>query len=153
MCTFHKILDRDLLISGALLHDFGKIEELKDDYSFDYTDKGRLIGHIVIAASAVETAAEKIENFPEMLKNKLIHLVLSHQGKLEYASPVIPKMIEAVVLYQADELSAKTNAFFQCIKLDENNESGWTRFIRLAETAILLPDNTNNKSEFKETLF
>ncbi len=91
MCEIHAEINKDLLITGAILHDMGKIEELEYESGFDYTDKGKLLGHIVIAANLIEKAASKIENFPEDLKNQFIHLVLSHQGKLEYASPVIPK--------------------------------------------------------------
>lgn len=153
MCSIHKNLNRDLLVSGALLHDLGKTEELKDDASFDYTDKGKLIGHIVIAATVIEIQASKIDGFPEDLKNKLIHLVLSHQGKLEYASPVEPKTIEAIVLYQADELSAKTNAYLSAVNVDKDNETGWTRYLPLAGTSLKLPDKNENNNEIKSSLF
>lgn len=153
MCGIHKSLNRDLLISGALLHDLGKTEELKDDASFDYTDKGKLIGHIVIAATEIEIQAGKIENFPGELKNQLIHLVLSHQGKLEYASPVEPKTVEAIVLYQADELSAKTNAYLSAVNIDKENETGWTRYLPLAGTSLKLPDKNENNDEIKTSLF
>ncbi|HDZ59007.1 MAG TPA: HD domain-containing protein, partial [Ignavibacteriales bacterium] len=102
MCDFHKEMNRDLLIAGAMLHDFGKTEELTYDTAFNYSDKGKLIGHIVICAAMIEEETGKISGFPEELKNLLIHLVLSHQGKLEYASPVVPKTVEAIALYQAD---------------------------------------------------
>ena len=88
MSSIHSEINRDLLVSGALLHDFGKIEELTYETAFDYSDKGKLLGHIMIGALAVEKTASAIENFPGELKERLIHLVLSHQGKLEYASPV-----------------------------------------------------------------
>lgn len=88
MCSIHSEINRDLLISGALLHDFGKTEELTFDTSFDYSDKGKLIGHIMIGALFVEKEASSIPGFPENLKNQLLHLILSHQGKLEFAPPV-----------------------------------------------------------------
>jgi len=111
MCEFHSELNRDLLISGAMLHDIGKIEELSYDSAFEYTDKGKLIGHIVIASNLVWDEIKMIPDFPIELENNLIHLILSHQGKLEHASPVVPKTVEAIALYQADELSAKVNAY------------------------------------------
>lgn len=138
MCSIHPEIERDLLISGALLHDFGKIEELSTGGAFDYTDKGRLVGHIVIAAMEIESKASQLEDFPRELKNKLIHLALSHQGKLEFASPVEPKTLEAIVLYQADELSAKTNAYKNAILSESNNESNWTKFLKLANTALYI---------------
>ena len=153
MCNIHGEINRDLLICGAMLHDFGKTEELQFDTNFDYTDKGKLLGHIVIAAMKIETEASKIPDFPEDLKNQLIHLVLSHQGKLEYASPVEPKTLEAIVLYHADELSAKTNAYKSAIQNDEQTGSNWTRYLPLAGTSLLIPGNNSLNDEPKETLF
>lgn len=144
MSTIHSEINRDLLISGALLHDFGKTEELTFETSFDYSDKGKLIGHIMIGALAVEKEASSIPGFPEELKNQLIHLILSHQGKLEFASPVEPKTLEAIVLYQADELSAKTNAYKLAIEVDKNKTGKWTRFLQLANTSLYIPDNKGN---------
>lgn len=141
MFRIHPQVNRDLLITGALLHDFGKTEELSYESSFDYTDKGKLIGHIMIGAFAVEQAASSIPNFPDELKEQLIHLVLSHQGKLEFASPVEPKTLEAIVLYQADELSAKTNAYKSAIEADKNKNSRWTKFLPLANTSLFISDD------------
>lgn len=153
MCDIHREINRDLLITGAILHDMGKIEELEYEAGFDYTDKGKLLGHIVIAANLIENAAIKLENFPVDLKNQLIHLVLSHQGKLEYASPVTPKTLEAIVLYQADELSAKTNAYKGAIIAEFESDNSWTRYLPLAETSLFVPKIFPNSDEFKETLF
>ena len=153
MCDIHHELNRDLLISGAMLHDFGKTEELQFDSTFDYTDKGKLLGHIVIAALEIEKAALKIPNFPDDLKNQLIHLVLSHQGKLEYASPVEPKTLEAIVLYHADELSAKTNAYKSAIQNDEQTGGSWTRYLPLAGTSLFIPPDDSQNDKPKETLF
>ncbi len=151
-CDIHPELNRDLIVAGAIFHDFGKTEELTYETNFDYTDKGKLIGHIVIAAMRIEEKAKEISGFPEELKNQIIHLVLSHQGKLEYASPVIPKMPEAVVLYHADEMSAKSNAYLNVIRNDKQGNSNWTNFIRLAETAIYIPPTYEDENP-KESLF
>jgi 3'-5' exoribonuclease len=147
MCSIHSDLNHDLLISGALLHDFDKTEELTYDSVFDYSDKGKLMGHIMIGAIIVDKTASSIPNFPEELKTHLIHLVLSHQGKLEFASPVEPKTLEAIALYQADELSAKTNAYKYAIEADKNKGSRWTRFLPLAETSLFIPDNNSDKAD------
>jgi 3'-5' exoribonuclease len=136
MYSFHPVINRDLLICGALLHDFGKTEELTFDSVFDYSDKGKLIGHIMISAFEIEKTAASIPDFPMNLKNQLIHIVLSHQGKLEFASPIEPKTLEAIVLYQADELSAKSNAYKYAIAADKNKEGNWTRFLPLANTSL-----------------
>ena len=151
MSDIHPDVNRDLLITAAVIHDFGKTEELTSDAVFEYTDKGKLIGHIVIAAIEIEKAASRIENFPEDLKNQLIHLVLSHQGKLEHASPVEPKTTEAIILYHADELSAKTNAYKTAIDSEKRGNSKWTRYLPLAGTDLYVPNDENDV--FNETLF
>lgn len=152
-CAIHPELNRDLVIAGAILHDFGKVEELTYETNFDYTDKGKLIGHIVIAAMRIEEKTKEVSGFPETLKNQLIHLVLSHQGKLEHASPVIPKMPEAVVLYHADELSAKSNAYLNVAKNERQGDSNWTNFIRLAETAVYIPPADKEDDTPRDSLF
>lgn len=151
MSDIHPEINRDLIVSGAILHDFGKTEELNYETDFEYTDKGKLLGHIVIAAMEIEKTAALLKDFPVELKEQLIHLVLSHQGKLEQASPVLPKTLEAIALYHADELSAKTNAYKNAIKLDENKEGNWTRFQQLAGTALFIPEKEETKEQ--ETLF
>ncbi|MBT8378923.1 MAG: HD domain-containing protein [Ignavibacteria bacterium] len=148
MCDIHTDLNRDLLITGAMLHDFGKTEELKYDSAFEYTNDGKLIGHIVMAVVIVKDEIKSIPDFPKELERNLIHLILSHQGKLEYASPVVPKTVEAIVLYQADELSAKVNAYKNVIASEIRGDSQWTKFIMLAQTD-LYKHNLENESEGK----
>lgn len=131
-------INRDLLIAGALLHDIGKIEELTYEAHFDYTDKGKLIGHIVIAANWIYNACRQIPYFPEELETLLIHLILSHQGKLENASPVEPKTLESIVLYHADELSAKTNAYRQIINTGGELNSNWTKYHSLIQSSLFI---------------
>ncbi|MEI7812893.1 MAG: HD domain-containing protein [Ignavibacteria bacterium] len=154
MCDVHPEVNRDLLICGAMLHDFGKVEELTFDGTFDYSDKGKLLGHIVIAAMEINQKISQISDFPEELKQQLIHLVLSHQGKLEFASPVIPKTLESIILYQADELSAKTNAYKSAIQNEAGNSGRWTKFQPLAGTAFYISEDFIRQSnETKQTLF
>lgn len=154
MCEFHPELNRDLLISGAMLHDLGKIEELSFDSAFEYTDKGKLVGHIVIAANLVKDEIKKIPGFPPELENNLIHLILSHQGKLEHASPVVPKTAEAIALYQADELSAKVNAYKNAVESELRPDSNWTKFIHLADTDLYKFNFRENSEEnTKKSLF
>ena len=154
MCDIHSEINRDLLISGAMMHDFGKTEELAVDASFNYTDKGKLLGHIVISAMIINEAANKLQGFPEELQNNLLHIILSHQGKLEFASPVVPKTLEAITLYQADELSAKVNAYKNALSSEIKGDSKWTKFIALASTDLYkhnLSSDTNVSSD--KTLF
>lgn len=124
-------LDRDLLVAAALVHDLGKVESYQAGPLFDYTDAGRLLGHIVIGSQMV---AEKINAFPEFPKElamKLQHLILSHQGKLEQASPVEPMTREAFVLYYADEIDSKLNAFDRINKEDRPAGAKWSKFVNL----------------------
>ena len=135
MCDIHPEINRDLVICGALMHDYGKTEEISFDSSFEYTTKGKLIGHIVISAMLINEGCNKIPDFPDELRDCLLHIILSHQGKLEFASPVLPKTLEAITLYQADELSAKVNAYKSA--LSELKEKGkWTKFLPLASTDL-----------------
>lgn len=136
--NFQPPVNRDLLITGALLHDIGKIEELSYESIFDYTDKGRLIGHIVIAANWIYGACKQIHFFPEELEILVLHLVLSHQGKLENASPVEPKTLESIILYYADELSAKTNAYRQIIAGGSDTNSNWTKYHNLIQSSLFI---------------
>ena len=98
-------------------------------------------------------SSESITDFPKDLKEQLLHIVISHQGKLEYASPVIPKTLEAIVLYQADELSAKTNAYKSAMLAESESGESWTRYLPLAETSIYIPEEIRNKNDYKDTLF
>jgi 3'-5' exoribonuclease len=135
MCSIHPEINRDLVISGALMHDYGKTEELSYDSVFEYTNRGKLIGHIVISAMIINEECKKISGFPDNLRDSLLHIVLSHQGKLEFASPVIPKTLEAITLYQADELSAKVNAYKSALA-EVKEEGKWTRYLPLASTDL-----------------
>ena len=143
--SFHSEINRDLLITGAILHDFGKTKELTFDSTFDYSDEGRLLGHIVIASMDIKEKMNTIKNFPEGLKNQLLHLILSHQGKLEQASPVEPKTLEAIVLYQADEISAKANAYKSAIEADAKGENRWTKFLHLINSTLYIPEGFNKQ--------
>lgn len=136
--NFQPPINRDLLITGAILHDVGKIEELSYETAFDYTDKGRLLGHIVIAANWIYAACAQIPYFPEELQTLVLHLVLSHQGKLENASPVEPKTLESIILYYADELSAKTNAYRQIIQGGSDVNSNWTKYHHLIQSSLFI---------------
>jgi len=153
MCDIHPVINRDILICGAMLHDFGKTEELSFEPVFEYTDKGKLLGHIVISAMLVNEESKKITGFPEDLRDCLLHVILSHQGKLEFASPVVPKTLEAITLYQADELSAKVNAYKNAIINEQKNDSKWTRYINLVSTELFNHGISPEIEEINKTLF
>ncbi|MCB5250691.1 MAG: HD domain-containing protein, partial [Candidatus Cloacimonetes bacterium] len=107
-CTTQYDLNRDILITGALLHDFGKVYEYQIMPSIDFTDIGRLIGHIPMADNLICEKAKTINNFPENTLMKLRHLILSHHGEMEKGAVKVPQTIEAVVLHFADNMDAQT---------------------------------------------
>ena len=107
MVKSYPILNRDLLITAAILHDIGKTKELSLFPQNDYTNDGQLLGHIMIGAEMVHAAAQKIDGFPQELENQLKHCILAHHGELEYGSPKKPAMVEAVALNLADNADAK----------------------------------------------
>ncbi|MEE9543726.1 MAG: HD domain-containing protein [Thermodesulfobacteriota bacterium] len=123
-------IDRDLLIAGVILHDIGKIHELSYKRSFDYTDRGQLIGHITIGAGMVDEITKQIEGFPEEKAMLMQHMVLSHHGVLEFGSPKVPMTVEAVILSFIDDLDAKVEATQRYIDNDQG-ETNWTAYHRL----------------------
>ncbi|PIU00062.1 MAG: HD family phosphohydrolase [Bdellovibrionales bacterium CG10_big_fil_rev_8_21_14_0_10_45_34] len=120
-------LNRDLLVFGAIYHDIGKIWELKFGTSIGYSDVGKLVGHIPLGSELVERKAREIENFPVDLKNILKHIVLSHHGKLEYGSPKVPSLLEAVVVGYIDDLDSKVNSISEFLASESESDSAWTR--------------------------
>lgn len=109
VCEHYTDLDRDLVLVGVLFHDLGKLRELGAMPVNDYTLEGRLIGHIVIGRDLLRDQCAAIEGFPEDLQLLLEHMVLSHQGKKEFSSPVEPMTPEALVLHFVDDLDSKIN--------------------------------------------
>jgi 3'-5' exoribonuclease len=129
-------VNRDLLLTGGILHDIGKIYEFQYDRLIDYSDAGRLVGHIVMGVEMLDARIAKIEGFPENLAMELRHLILSHHGTLEYGSPKRPKTLEAMIVHYIDDLDAKVNAFQTFTSGTPDSESNWTPFHRLFERYI-----------------
>jgi len=124
-------INRDLLVVGALLHDVGKVAELRYQRSFEYTDAGKLLGHIVIGVELVEEKLRSLPGFPQELALHLKHLLLSHHGQYEYGSPKRPKTMEAVILNFLDDLDSKINGVRTHIDREPDSESSWTQYHRL----------------------
>ena len=135
--TMYPILNRDLLIAAAMLHDIGKMEELSAFPVNDYTDDGNLLGHIVIGSEKVAIMATKIPEFPERLLSQLKHCIISHHGELEYGSPKKPALIEAVALNFADNTDAKLETMKEILTTQTGTEgTQWLGYNRLLETNI-----------------
>jgi len=124
-------LNRDLLIAGALLHDVGKVREMSYLRSFDYTDEGKLIGHITIGAEMLQERISALPGFPVELGLLLKHMLLSHHGQYEYGSPKRPKTVEATILNYLDDLDSKINGIRTHIRKEPDNPSRWTSYHRL----------------------
>ena len=124
-------VNRDLLISGALLHDIGKVSELSYHRTFNYTDAGKLLGHIVIGVQMVADRVRKLPDFPEELSLLIKHLLLSHHGQYEFGSPKRPKFLEAVILNFIDDLDSKINGIQTHIDKEPDREGNWTSYHRL----------------------
>lgn len=131
----YPFVNRDLLLAGALLHDIGKTKEFDYATSTDYSDEGRLLGHIVLGEKIVADAIDRVEGFPPELKMQLLHLMLSHHGEYEYGSPRRPKTIEAFLLNQADDIDAKANVF---MKLKNEAPGDWSEYNRVLERFLYL---------------
>ncbi len=132
LASHYEGVDGDLLTAGALLHDIGKVEELAYEGAFEYTDEGRLLGHIYIGAEQVSGACAKVEGFPAEKKTLLTHMVLSHHGELEYGSPRRPKTLEAILLHFVENMDAKANAFAEAME-DLREGARWTEYNRMFE--------------------
>ena len=130
---YYTELDRDLLITACLLHDIGKIEEYRIDTVIDFTDAGRLEGHIVLGDRLVRRLTDEIPTFPDEARMHLSHLILSHQGRLEYASPVTPKSLEAIVLYALDMLDSRVATWRDIRDRHEGQDRRWSDYDRLDE--------------------
>ncbi len=106
----YPLIDRDLLLTGVILHDIGKVRELTWEIGFEYSIEGMLLGHIQIGAALAERAIDSLPNFPPKLKTLVLHMILSHHGKLEFGSPKLPMIPEALMLNFIDDLDAKMQA-------------------------------------------
>ncbi len=124
-------VQRDLLLTGALLHDIGKVAELCYERSFGYTDTGKLLGHIVIGVEMVEAKLRQLEDFPLPAGLLLKHLLLSHHGQYEYGSPKRPKTLEAVILNYLDDLDSKINGVQSHLQKEPDNGAAWSGYHRI----------------------
>lgn len=130
-------VDRDLLVTAALLHDIGKIRELKGFPAVAYTTEGKLLGHIVIGIQMIAREAEAVPEIGEERRLLLLHLIASHQGRPEWDSPRVPQVIEALLLHYADDLDAKVNQAGALVSRVAAGE--WTAYDRSLERSFFRP--------------
>lgn len=127
-------VDRDVLVAGVLLHDLGKIQELSVTNHIDYSDRGRLLGHITMGIEFLDEYLHGLEDFPRELELHLKHMILSHHGSLENGSPVLPMTVEALLLHYLDNLDAQVRGTLQV--LERSGGGNWTEYVRLLDRFI-----------------
>ena len=132
-------LNLDLLLTASILHDLGKVDELSYRRSFDYSDEGRLLGHIILGLERVEDKIRQLPDFPKDLSTLLKHLLLSHHGQYIWGSPKRPMTLEAVMLHYLDDMDAKMNGIQQFIKKQVPDGSRWSAYHRIFEQYFYVP--------------
>jgi 3'-5' exoribonuclease len=132
-------VDRDLLLFGAIFHDVGKVRELSwGGGGFAYTTEGRLLGHVVLGEQLVASYVAALPNFPEELRLRISHVLLSHQGETEYGSPERPKTLEALLVHLIDNLDARTAMYLESTK--NVTPGGWSHHDNPLRRALYVPE-------------
>ncbi|HEX3437599.1 MAG TPA: HD domain-containing protein [Pseudacidobacterium sp.] len=146
-------INRDLLLTGVMLHDIGKLHELRWGTSFDYTLEGQLVGHITIGIRMIEQKLATLPDFPERLRLLVEHIVLSHHGKYEFGSPKLPMIPEAVMLHYLDDLDAKMQTMrgeFARAEAIGREPGQMTEWVRAMERPLLNTEQFLNQNQVQE---
>jgi 3'-5' exoribonuclease len=128
VCRNYPQVNRDLLLTGAFLHDIGKIHELAYNRSFSYTTRGQLLGHMIIELEMLQAKLALVPDFPLELKTLIEHLIISHHGEYEFGSPKLPMFPEALLLHYMDDLDSKMEAMRAQFEREADLESPWTSY-------------------------
>lgn len=145
-------IDRDLLLTGAFLHDIGKVHELSYQRSFSYTTRGQLLGHMIIELEMLHAKIEGVNKtaaapFPAELKALIEHMIISHHGHYEFGSPKLPMFPEALMLHYLDDLDSKMEAMRAHFEREAEVESEWTGYNGALERPLLNPKKFLAKAE------
>jgi len=128
VCRNYPQINRDLLLTGAFLHDIGKIHELTYNRCFSYTTRGQLLGHMVIELEMLQTKLAQVPDFPDELKTLVEHMIISHHGEYEFGSPKLPMFPEALMLHYLDDLDSKMEAMRAHFERDLGLDGPWTGY-------------------------
>jgi|SRR5579864_3856114 len=146
ICRNYPQVNRDLLLTGAFLHDIGKIYELTYTRAFTYTSRGQLLGHMIIELEMLQSKIAMIPGFPDELKTLLEHLIISHHGQYEFGSPKLPMFPEALMLHYLDDLDSKMESMRAHFEREAESGSNWTTYnpslgrVLLNSAKFLKPD-------------
>ncbi|MDP9162305.1 MAG: HD domain-containing protein [Acidobacteriota bacterium] len=155
LCRNYPQVDRDLLLTGAFLHDIGKIHELSYNRSFAYTTRGQLLGHMIIELEMLQAKLASLPDFPPELKTLIEHLIISHHGQYDFGSPKLPMFPEALMLHYLDDLDSKMESMRAHFERETGSESAWTGYNpslnrSLLNTAKFLAPDKEKKEERTE---
>jgi 3'-5' exoribonuclease len=139
-------VDRDLLLTAALLHDVGKTRELAFETTIDFTDAGKFLGHVIQGVMLVNEKAAQLSSFPEAKLQLLLHCIVSHHGELEWGSPKRPKTIEALILHHVDNLDAKVKGFLEIV--EGSRDAPWTDLRNLFRRPLHVPRAAHQEDDF-----
>lgn len=150
----HYQVNENYVVAGTILHDLCKIYELSSGYTIDYTEEGKLVGHLARGLELIDRYSYKIKNFPYDLKMHLKHIILSHHGQYEFGSPKLPQTSEAFLVHLIDLMDSKMNSM-EMVKRTDNNSGHWSNFVKHLDRIVykdplpfygeFLPDNYEHK--------
>jgi 3'-5' exoribonuclease len=138
--SHYPIVDGDLLVTGALVHDIGKIYELSYERGFSYSDEGQLLGHMLIAVRLIADKLRDIPDFPPRLRSLVEHMIISHHGQLEFGSPKTPVFPEAMLLHYLDDMDSKMECMRHLIETDRQMAGNFTSYSQSLERVVLKKD-------------
>jgi 3'-5' exoribonuclease len=143
----YALLDPDLLLTGCLLHDIGKIREFSMTTYIDYSDEGRLLGHLVLGDQMLCERLARIKDFPPEYQKRLRHILLSHHGEKEKGSPVVPATLEALVAHHCDYMDSHAAAFSRIISREGAENKRWSEYVNLIDRYIYLAKPESGSDE------
>lgn len=145
----HYNVNESYVVAGAILHDLCKIYELTDGTNVEYTEEGKLVGHLVKGVELVDKYSYRIKGFPHQMKLHLKHVLLSHHGHYEYGSPKVPQTSEAMLLHLIDMMDSKMHSF-ETIKRNDQNTGRWSGFVKHLDRIIYKDDLPSHHSYVDE---